>query len=76
MAMEAGVGVTVTDDTTTTVAVGTSGVGEAIEAVVALVVATGATAKLQEDRMKAAARPIPIYLKKRILLPIFNLLTI
>ena len=76
VAVEAGVGVGVTDGTTTTIAVGTSGVGKATEAEVAVTVATGAPAKLQEVKMKDAARPIPITLKKMILLPIFHLVTL
>jgi hypothetical protein len=60
--VEPGVDVSVTDEPAETVAVGTSGVGEAIGVAVALAVATGAEAKLQDVRMKAAARPIPISL--------------
>jgi len=76
VAVEAGVGVSATVGKTTTVAVGRSGVGEATGAVVALAVATGGAAKLQDVKKKAAARQISINLKKTTFLLIGHLLTI
>jgi hypothetical protein len=67
-------GVSVTAGAAVTVTVGTIGFGEATRVAVLLTGATGVTEILQDVRMNAVTRPIPISLRNIFLLLIMRLL--
>jgi hypothetical protein len=75
VAVEIGVGVSVTGEAATVVAVGTTGSGEGNRVAVTPEGATGGAAKLQDARMKAAVTLIPISLEIILFLFIIHLPT-